>query len=59
MSIGIRPSTIRKLRQKKLSRVSPLHISIARLSYMKDQQQQFKTIEGQQKDTFYRIIKRC
>jgi len=58
MPIGIRPSTLRKLRQKQLTRVSPLHISIARLSYLKDQQQR-QVVEAKETDhPYYTIIKR-
>jgi len=57
MIIGIRPSTLKRLREKQMSKVSPLHTSIARLSYLKEQRQQ---PEEQQlkKDMFYRIIRR-
>jgi hypothetical protein len=57
--IGIRPSTLRRLRQARHDRVSPLHISIAGMSYMKEQkQQQSRDKEGDKESTFYRIIKR-
>ena len=57
MTIGIRPSTIRRLRRRRLVRVSPLHISIARLSYLKDQQQQ-EPKAVKEEGVFYTIIKR-
>jgi hypothetical protein len=57
MPIGIRPSTLRKLRQKQSAKVSHLHISIAGFSYLKDQQQQ--VAEAKETDhPYYTIIKR-
>jgi len=55
MTIGIRPSTLKRLREKQRSKISPLHISIARLSYLKEQLQQE---EQPKKDVLYRIIRR-
>lgn len=52
--IGIRPNTSRKLQQKQVSKVSPLHISIVGLSYLKEQQQRR---QEPKEETFYRIIR--
>lgn len=42
--IGIRPNTLRHIRQKQhVIRTSPLHVSIAKMSYLKEHQS--KSIE--------------
>lgn len=53
--VNFRPNTLNKLRQKQhIIRTSPLHISIARMSYLKERTLK---IEEEEKP-FYNIIKR-
>jgi hypothetical protein len=55
--IGIRPSTLRRLKQAQHSRVSPLHVSIAGMSYMRDMKDQQFKVKEKDNGTCYVIIR--
>jgi hypothetical protein len=54
--VSVRPSTIRRLRKQKQAVISPLHVSIAKMSYMRDHQSQ-PIVEQKEEHPFFRMTR--